>query len=112
MKLLEKLRWLPIEIPWPGTADVSGKSWLLAVLVGETPGISSAISRKLRPFDGRLRISLSDTVPAIWLRAASIAPASPVTVTAVSLDAIVSETGSSKAAPAVKVKVRAASANP
>ena len=26
MKLLEKFRWLPTEIPWPGTADVSAKS--------------------------------------------------------------------------------------
>ena len=54
MKLLEKLRWLPTEMPWPGTADVSAKSWLAAVLVGETPGISRATSRKLRPFRGRL----------------------------------------------------------
>ena len=38
MKLLEKFRWLPTEIPWPGTAEVSAKSWLDAVLVGETPG--------------------------------------------------------------------------
>ena len=58
MKLLEKLRWLPTEMPWPGTAEVSAKSWLLPVLVGETPGISSARSRKLRPLSGRLRASV------------------------------------------------------
>ena len=54
MKLLEKLRWLPTERLTPGTADVSGKSCVLATLVGETPGTSSARSRKLRPFSGRL----------------------------------------------------------
>ena len=35
MKLFEKFRWLPTEIPCPGTADVSAKSWLLPVFVGE-----------------------------------------------------------------------------
>ena len=84
MKLLEKLRWLPTEMPWPGTADVSAKSWVLAVLVGETPGTSSARSRKLRPFSGSVLTSVCDTVPAIWLRAASSTAASPVTVTLVS----------------------------
>lgn len=53
MKLFEKLRWLPMEMPCPGTAEVSAKSWLAAVLVGETPGITRAASRKLRPFKGR-----------------------------------------------------------
>jgi hypothetical protein len=28
MKLLEKFRWLLTEKPWPGTAEVSAKSWL------------------------------------------------------------------------------------
>ena len=40
MKLLEKLRWLPTEMPLPGTAEVSAKSCVLATLVGETPGTS------------------------------------------------------------------------
>jgi len=57
MKLFEKFRWLPTEMPWPGTAEVSANSWLLAVFVGETPGIRSAKSRKLRPFSGRLLTS-------------------------------------------------------
>ena len=81
MKLLEKLRWLPTEMPWPGTAEVSAKSWLLAVLVGETPGTSSARSRKLRPLSGSVRTSVCETVPAIWVRAVSSSSASAVTVT-------------------------------
>jgi hypothetical protein len=52
MKLFERLRWLATEIPWPGTADVSGNSWVLPMFVGDTPGTSSARSRKLRPFIG------------------------------------------------------------
>ena len=84
MKLLEKLRWLPTERPPPGTADVSAKSCVLATLVGDTPGTSSARSRKLRPFIGRFLTSVCETVPAIWLRAASSTAACPVTVTLVS----------------------------
>ena len=38
MKLFERLRWLAIERPCPGTAEVSAKSCVLLVLVGETPG--------------------------------------------------------------------------
>ena len=71
MKLLERLRWLAIESPWPGTAEVSAKSCVLFVLVGDTPGTSSARSRKLRPFIGRFWTSACGTVPAIWLRAVS-----------------------------------------
>ncbi len=54
MKLFEKLRWLPIDRPCPGTADVSAKSCVLPMFVGDTPGTSRARSRKLRPFIGRL----------------------------------------------------------
>ena len=81
MKLLERLRWLPTDRPPPGTAEVSAKSCVLATLVGDTPGTSSARSRKLRPFIGRFRTSACDTVPAIWLRAASSTVASALTVT-------------------------------
>ena len=112
MKLLEKLRWLPTDRPPPGTADVSAKSCVLPTLVGDTPGTSSARSRKLRPFIGRFLTSACETVPAIWLRAASSTVASPVTVTLVSTAPTVSDTGSSNAAPTVSVSVRVASANP
>ena len=78
MKLLEKLRWLPTEMPCPGTADVSANSCVLPMLVGDTPGTSRARSRKLRPFIGSASTSACDTVPAIWLRAASSTDASPV----------------------------------
>src|SRR5262245_66470895 len=71
MKLLDRLRWLAIESPCPGTADVSAKSCVLLVFVGDTPGTSSARSRKLRPFIGRVCTSVRGTVPAIWLRAVS-----------------------------------------
>ena len=71
MKLFEKLRWLPTEIPLPGTAEVSANSCVLGMLVGETPGTSRARSRKLRPFRGSALASTADTVPAIWLRAVS-----------------------------------------
>ena len=67
-----------------GTAEVSAKSCVLATLVGDTPGTSSARSRKLRPFIGRLRTSVCETVPAIWLRAASSTVRLPLTVTVVS----------------------------
>src|SRR5205809_792661 len=112
MKLLEKFRWLPTEMPWPGTADVSAKSWLLAVLVGDTPGTSSARSRKLRPLRGSDRTSVCDTVPATWVRAASSTAASPLTVTLVSVDSTLSATGSSKAAPMDSVNDRLTSAKP
>ena len=49
----------------PGTADVSGNSCVLAMLVGDTPGTSSASSRKLRPFIGSAFTSASETVAAI-----------------------------------------------
>ena len=65
MKLFERLRWLLMDKLTPGTAEVSGNSWVLAMLVGDTPGISSATSRKFRPLSGRLWTSLLDTVPAI-----------------------------------------------
>ena len=71
MKLFEKFRWLPTEIPWPGTADVSAKSWLAAVLVGDTPGTNSARSRKFRPLSGRSLTSVCVMVPAICVRAVS-----------------------------------------
>ena len=81
MKLFERLRWLATERPLPGTAEVSAKSCVLGMLVGETPGTSRARSRKLRPFRGSAFASAEDTVPAIWLRAVSRAGASSVTVT-------------------------------
>ena len=56
-----------------GHAEVSANSCVLLVLVGETPGTSSARSRKLRPFIGRFCTSACGTVPAIWLRAVSSA---------------------------------------
>jgi hypothetical protein len=87
MKLLEKFRWLPTEMPWPGTAEVSAKSWLLAVLVGDTPGTSSARSRRLRPLSGRDLTSVCETVPATWVRAVSSNSVSPLTVTLVSGEA-------------------------
>ena len=61
MKLFERLRWLPTDRLTPGTADVSGKSCVLATLVGDTPGTSSASSRKLRPLSGRLWTSACRT---------------------------------------------------
>jgi hypothetical protein len=54
---------------------------VLAVLVGDTPGTRSARSRKWRPFRGKPITSVTEIVPAIWLRAVSIVAASPVTVT-------------------------------
>jgi hypothetical protein len=112
MKLLERLRWLPTDTLMPGTADVSGKSWVLPMLVGETPGIRSASSRKLRPLSGRLRISVCETVPAIWLLAASSTAASALTVTLASMPPTVSVTGSSNAEPTVSVSTRVTSLNP
>ena len=111
-KLLERLRWLLTESPTPGTADVSGNICVAGTLVGETPGTSSAASRKLRPFSGRLRTSCSGMVPAIWLRAASRTVLSAVTVTSASTPPTSSEMGSSKAAPAESVNDCAASRNP
>ena len=97
MKLFERFRWLATDSVTPGTADVSGKSCVLATLVGDTPGTSSASSRKFRPFIGRLRTSASETVAAIWLRAASSTVASAVTVTFVAIPLTLRVTGSSNA---------------
>ena len=112
MKLFDRLRWLATDRLTPGTAEVSGKSCALPTFVGETPGTSSASSRKFRPFIGRLLASGSDTVPTIWLRAASRTVASAVIVTLASRPATSSETGSSNAAPAVSVSVRRACRKP
>ena len=112
MKLFEKFRWLPMEIPCPGTADVSANNCVLPVLVGDTPGTSSARSRKFRPFSGTVCTSACETVPAIWLRAASSTVASAETVTLVSMPATESLTGSSNADPTVTVTLCDASANP
>ena len=113
MKLFERLRWLPTDSPTPGTADVSGKSCVPPpTLVGDTPGMSSARSRKLRPFIGSAATSFCDTVPAIWLRAASSTVESAVTTTSVSRRATVSVIGRSKAAPTVSVSRRVAGARP
>ena len=112
MKLLERLRWLAIESPCPGTAEVSAKSCVLFVFVGDTPGTSSARSRKLRPFIGRFWTSACGTVPAIWLRAVSSTWLSATTVTAVSMPATSRVIGISNAEPALKTSVRALSLNP
>ncbi len=112
MKLFEKLRWLPIDSPPPGTADVSAKSCVLATLAGDTPGTSSARSRKLRPFIGSARTSVSDSVAAIWLRAVSSTAASAVTTTLASSPATASTSGTSNAEPTVSVSRRDASLNP
>ena len=112
MKLLEKFRWLPIDRPFPGTADVSANSCVLAVFVGETPGTSSARSRKFRPFIGRFCTSACDTVPAIWLRAVSSTVASPLTVTSAFTAPTESVNGNSNAEPTVSVSPRVASLKP
>ena len=72
----------------------------------------NATSRKLRPFSGRLWTSAWDTVPAIWLRAASMSGASADTLTVVSRPPTRSVIGSSNADPIVTVTGRVASANP
>src|SRR5215469_6495472 len=102
MKLLEKLRWLLTEIPWPGTAEVSAKSCVLAVLVGETPGTSNARSRKLRPSKERFWTSLAEMVCAIWLRFSSSAGDVLVTLTVVSVPATDNVIGKWKSAPTVR----------
>jgi hypothetical protein len=85
---------------------------VLFVLVGDTPGTSSARSRKLRPFIGRLWISACGTVPAIWLRAVSSVRLSATTVTAESRPAISREIERSNAEPALNTNVRVLSLNP
>ena len=114
MKLLERLRWLETDSVTPGTAEVSGKSCVLATLVGETPGTSSATSRKLRPLSGRFWSSACDTVPAIWLRAPSSRASFARTSTAVceASRPSSSTTGTSNAAPTVSVSRRVAVPKP
>ena len=65
MKLWEKLRWLPMEMPTPGTADVSANNCVELMFGGDTPGTRKARSRKLRPFIGRFATSACVMVPAI-----------------------------------------------
>lgn len=55
---------------------------------------------------GNALTSACETVPEIWLRAASITIASPLTVTLDSTAAIDSVIGSSNAAPAPSVRLR------
>ena len=45
MNELARLRWVEIEIPVPGTADVSAKRCVTPVFVRDEPGVSSARSR-------------------------------------------------------------------
>ena len=112
MKLFEKLRWLPIDSPCPGTAEVSANSCVLPMFVGDTPGTSRARSRKLRPFIGRLAASCCDTVPAIWLRAASRTVDSATTSTVAATPASARVIGSSNADPTVTCTERLASVKP
>jgi hypothetical protein len=112
MKLFERLRWLAMDSPCPGMADVSANSCVLLVLVGETPGTSSARSRKFRPFIGRLWTSACGMVPAIWLRAVSSAWVSATTVIAASMPATSRPIERSNAEPALSAMVRACSLNP
>ena len=67
----------------------------------------------MRPFIGRFWTSACETVPAIWLRAASSTVASPVTVT-LGVDAADRRARSAARTPSrrVSVSVRVASANP
>ena len=111
-KLFDRFRWLPTERLTPGTAEVSGKSCVLAIFAGATPGTSSATSRKLRPFIGKAATSASETVDAIWLRAASSTVESAVTVTVDAKPPTVRTIGSSYAAPAVSVSWRVTSRKP
>ena len=80
-KLFDRLRWLPTEMLMPGTADVSGNSCVLAMLVGDTPGTEQREFEEVPAVHGQRLTSASDTVAAIWLRAASSTAASAVTVT-------------------------------
>ncbi len=112
MKPFERLRWLATEMPWPGTADVSANNCVLLVLVGETPGTSSARSRKFRPFIGRLWTSAWGMVPTIWLRAVSRASVSAATVTDVSRPATSRVMATSNADPALNASVRVESLKP
>ena len=100
MKLFERLRWLPIDRLTPGTAEVSGKSCVLATLVGDTPGRAARARGSCGRSSGQRRLPPPETVAAIWLRAASSTVASPVTVTLVSIAPTPSVSGSSNAAPA------------
>ncbi len=111
MKLLEKLRWLPTDRPGPGTADVSANSCVLATFVGDTPGTTSAMSRKFRPFNGRFLISACETVPAICVRAVS-STGLALTSTLVSMPATASVNGRSNADPTASVTCPVASVNP
>ena len=66
MKLFERLRWLPTEMPTPGTAEVSAKSCVPPpTLASDTPGASSARSSTFRPFSGRFLTSASVIVALI-----------------------------------------------
>ena len=112
MKLFDRLRWLPTDSPTPGTAEVSAKSCVLLMLGGATPGASSAMSRKLRPFSGSCSTSAAVTVAAIWLRADSSTGASACTVTLVATPSTASTNGISNAAPTDSAIRRCASLNP
>ena len=110
---MERLRWLATDSPTPCTADVSAKSWVLLMLGGATAGASTAMSRKLRPFSGRLFTSCPVMVVTTCVRAdSSRSRASAATSTLAVTPDTVSDTGRSKAAPAFSVKSLGAGSKP
>ena len=113
MKLLEKLRWLPTEMPWPGTAEVSAKSWLLRGVGGRDAGNQqreiekiAAVQRQVA--DLGLRHGAGD-LAARRLEHRRLAGDRDVGRRSIPT---ASETGRSNAEPTVSVRVRVTSANP
>jgi len=68
MKLFEKLRWLPTEIPWPAQRGPR-KELIVAVLVGE-PRHEQCDIKEAAPVQGEGVDFACQTVPATWVRAA------------------------------------------
>jgi len=99
LKLFEKFRWLPTEMPCPGTAEVSGEELIAGRIGGGHSGNEQMRGQEIRPFRGSERTRLAARYPQSGWRAVSRTVVSPVTVTLLSADATVSEIGSSNATP-------------
>ena len=103
MKLFERLRWLPTEMPWPGTADVSANSCVLRGVGRRHAGNEqrqieevAAVHRQTLHFP--LRDRAGDLAARRFQHGAC-----PVTVTLASTPATASVIGSSNADPTVSV---------
>ena len=113
MKLFEKLRWLPIEMPLPRHRRCLGEQLRAADVRRGHAWHEQRQVEKVAPVHRQARRPRPATpCPAIWLRAASRTVDSPTTSTVAATPASERVIGSSNADPTVTCTARVASVNP